>query len=119
MTRPADPAPPSGSPRAWVHLCAAIDGFRRSHDGWPTRVVLPEPELHELREGLLSAESLARVGEKIALEGHAARDALAEDATGRSYRCVPEERPVEAIASIDAEEWLGVRPDRPPHASRT
>jgi len=97
----------------WLHLCAAIDGFRRIHDGWPSRVRLPEHELRELRDRLLREESFARVEEKVALEGHLADEVVAEDAEGRSYRCGEGERPVEPPASIDAEEWLGVRPDRP------
>jgi len=102
---------PNGLDRDWTRACAAINGFRIKYGRWPTRLLMPDGGLRVFGELLFTPESFAKLQERIEMV-EADRPFVATDDDGNEYgyggEGFPEERP-----DIDAEAWLGIRPDRP------
>lgn len=99
---------PNGDDKNWIRLCGAIDGFRVKYGKWPTKILLPEGILNDLKQHVFTKERFAKIEEKLAfvIEG---LPIVAADDKGNSYSYgdlgFPKKRP-----EIIAQEWLAVYP---------
>jgi hypothetical protein len=99
---------PNGNERNWVRLCASIDGFRKRHGVWPTRVRAQAICIGDLR-GMFSPEDFDALCATIQLVVDEEASMVSEDEQGRTFDYgnegftpEPEEDP--------ARLWLGVTP---------
>lgn len=95
----------------WVRLCDTIDGFRVEHGRWPTKILLPEGILDDLKLHVFTKERFTRIEENLSFVVEDVPIVAADD-SGRSYSYgdvgFPKKRP-----EITAQECLDVFINQP------
>lgn len=74
----------NGANKNWIRLLGCLDGFHVENGHWPTRVLLPQECLEDLRDHILGPEAFEVVNQKVPLvQGNA--QFIGQDNDGNSY----------------------------------
>ena len=93
----------------WLMFINAISGFYSQFKSWPTRIIINEKVLADLRENFITPNALSKIERKVEIIPTDHEVILAENDEGQTflYGSLLTE-----ISDISAEKWLGVVPDR-------